>query len=432
MSATTIYVIIFVICIALSAFFAVVEAGFLSLQKGRLRHLVKSGVPGAEQAEQVMHEPGKLLATVLFGNDLVNTVAGVIGSALAVYLLGEGPGVIVATLVTTSLVLIVADVIPKTFANMHSERVSLVLARPVLLLEGWLSPIVNALFKIGLYFAKAFGGSPPSQGTISEAEIDTMISIGAEQGTVVKAKAKMLHKIFEFGGHPVREVMTPHVDIISIEKSARIRDFLAAYSHCPHVRYPVFEGDLENIVGLLSIRDVLMAEAKGQVDNESTIASLVRPVTFTPATKDVSQLLFEMQESGDQMDIVVDEYGCICGLVTMDQLIAEVVGRSKDDLESNHNGIEVVDNDNIQLSAGMRVKEVNEKIGLKLPSGDYETMAGFMLKRLGHIPKNGEQVKYDQWRLTVQEMKGRKIERILLTQEMKGTKIEKILLTQEQ
>ena len=256
---------------------------------------------------------------------------------------------------------------------------------------------------------------PPS--LVSEEEIRSMISVGREEGTVEEAEAEMLHKVFDFGDRCVREVVTPRPEVAWVEEGIRLADFLAIYAESPHTRFPVYRDNIDNVVGILSIKDVLMAQAKGSVDKESVIDELVRPVRFVPETKRIAQLFAEMQSQGYHMVVAVDEFGVTSGIVTLEQLVGEIVGRLGDELVGEAKDFEFIDEQTVQVDGSMRVEDANEELNLGLPPGDYDTVAGFVLSLLGYIPKEGEQLRYNGLKLVIIEMRGLKIEKILVTKE---------------
>jgi putative hemolysin len=252
---------------------------------------------------------------------------------------------------------------------------------------------------------------------VSVEEIRSMISVGKEEGTVEEAQAEMLHNVFEFGHRNVRDVMTPRPEVISIEEGTKIADFLSVYSDYPHTRFLVYRDNLDHVTGIISVKDVLMAEAHGTLDKSSVIDGLVRPVFFVPETKRVVQLLAEMQERGSHMMAAVDEFGVTSGIVTVDQLVSEIVGEMGDELKQANKDFEVIDDKTIQIDGGMRIEQANQELEFKLPSGDYDTVAGFLLSLLGHIPKEGEQIKYGNLKMAVTQMRELRIEKILVTKE---------------
>jgi putative hemolysin len=395
----------------LSAFFSLVEAAFLSVPRSRVSYKAQQGSARAAQIEQLMQRPERFLATILFGNDLANTAAGVLGAALALSILGPNWGVVAATLIMAALVLIFGDAIPKSFAVRHAEGVAMFSVGMVKVMESWLSPLVTGISWVGAKFA---GGKPLTYLT-SEDEIRSIIAMGERDGTVEKAEAQMLHKVFEFGDRPVRDVMTPRPDIIALEKGSAMEKFFEIYARYPHSRFLVYEGSLDNIVGLVTIKDLLMVQAQGSLP--STIDPLVRPIPFVPLSKRLGRLFTEMQASGVPMVAVVDEYGGITGIATMGRLVEEIVGEMKDELALEEKEVEAVGENSFEVDASLRIDEANQQLALGIPSGDYETLAGFALSRLGHVPRDGEQFKYDGWKVVVVQVKGLRIEKLLISKE---------------
>jgi putative hemolysin len=244
-----------------------------------------------------------------------------------------------------------------------------------------------------------------------------MISVGSKEGTVEAAEAKMLHKVFEFCDRPVREVMVPRPEVVAIAQGSSVADFLALYAQSPLSRFPVFQENMDNVVGILSVKDVLMALAKGTINDDSTIDDLVRPAYFAPETKPTDELFVEMRDENYRMCVVVDEYGGTAGVVSLSRLVEEIVGEVGDELANVEKDYEIINEYTFQIDGSMRVEEVNEEMELELPEGDYETVAGFILNLLGHIPKQNEQLRYKGLKFVITEMRGMKIEKILLTKE---------------
>jgi len=415
-STGVLYLVLFLICIGASAFFSSAETAFISLPRTRVRHLVESKALGAEQVARMTEQPERLLATVLLCNNFVNVAAAALGTMIAVSIWDENIGVLVATIGVTILLLVFAEVTPKTFATRHPERLALLYVYPLGAITKVVSPIAVGLSWLGSALSRA-GGAPVSQALVSEDEIRTMISVGREEGAVEEAEAKMLHKVFEFGDRMVREVMTPRPEVVWVEEGTKLSDFLATYAEAPHTRFPVCRENIDNVVGILSIKDVLMAQAKGSLSKGSAIDELVRPVYFVPETKRIAQLLAEMQSQGYHIVVAVDEFGVTSGIVTLELLVEEIVGEVGDELMGVVREFEYIDERTIQIEGSMRVEEANEELGLELPPGDYDTVAGFFLSLVGRIPVEGEQVRYDALKLVVTQMRGNKIEKILVTRE---------------
>jgi len=414
-STTVLYLVLLFICICASAFFSSAETAFISLPKTRIQYLVESGAYGAARIQKIMNRPERLLATILLGNNLVNVAAASLGTAMAVKVWDGDVGILISTILVTIILLVFAEVTPKTVALKHAERLALVYVYPMQFINLVVSPLAIGLSWIGTLFAGRKGGVKPL--IVSVEEIRSMISVGKEEGSVDEAQAEMLHNVFEFGHRSVSDVMTPRPEVISIEEGTKLADFFAVYSDFPHTRFPVYRDSIDHVIGIISAKDVLMAEARGTMDKNSVIDGLVRPVFFVPETKRVVKLLAEMQERGNHMVVVVDEFGVTSGIVTGEQLVSEIVGEMGDDLKQVDKDFEVIDDKTIQVDGGMRIEEANQELELGLPAGDYDTVAGFFLSLLGHIPREGERIKYGNLKMTVTHMRELRIEKIMVTKE---------------
>ena len=414
------YLVLALLCVLASAFFSSSEIAFISLRRFRIRQMQSQGIARAGRVAKVLEKPERFISTVVLGNNFVNTAAAALGTAIAISLWASNDkvAVLIATVVVTLVLLIVGEIVPKIAAAQHSERMALLYVTPVTFLSWLLSPAVSLLEWLGTEFSKLVGGTPTRRAIVTEEEIRAMISVGKEEGVVEETEARMLDKVFEFGDHPVEEVVIPRTDVIWVEKGTKLTDFLKTYTQYPHTRFPVYEETTDNVVGSLSIKDVLMAQAKDELDQESLVDGLLRPVVFAPETKRINQLFTEMQAEGNQMAVVVDEYGGITGMVTLKQLLAQVVGRFADELSKLAQEFQAIDEYTYDVDGSMRMDEVNESLSLNLPSGDYETVAGLVLDRLGHIPREGEQLRHGNLKLVVKEMKGLKIEKVRIIKEV--------------
>ena len=420
------YVFLLVICLVLSAFFSGSETAFISLQRFRLEYLVSTEVKGARLVARLIEKPERFLSVVLFGNTLVNAAAAALATSMALFYVGKH-GIIIATVALTVILLIFCEATPKTLAARHAERLSLLLSRPIQLVSWLFTPFVIVLSWIASAFTKIVGGTPVPRSIISDEEIRTMITVGRREGTVEEAKAKMLHKVFDFGDRPVYEVMVPRLEVSALQQSSTIVDFLKLYTEKPISRYPVYKENMDNVVGVLAVKDVLMARAKGAISNESMIDELVHPVYFTPETKLINALFFEMRDNNYRMAVVVDEYGGTAGIVSLSRLVEEIVGEVGDELAGIEKDYEIINEYTFQIDGSMRIDEANEEMELDLPEGDdYETVAGFILSLLGHIPRRNEQLRYKGLKMVITEMRGLKIDKILLTKEKQAKSERKI------
>ena len=417
-SREIIFLVILIVCILLSAFFSGSETAFISLQKYRIQHLVEKKAKGASTVSRLINRPERLLSTVLFGNNLVNTAAAALATVLAISAWGTDKGTVIATVTVTVILLIFAETTPKTLATRHAEKISLTLARPIEIISWIFSPFVIALSWIAGLFTKMVGGTPVRQSIISGEEIRTLISVGQQEGTVEETEAEMLNNVFDFGESQIGEIIIPRTDVVSVEKGSKLSDFLKIYAAHPLTRYPVIQDNMDNVVGILSIKDVLMALALGKVNPDSLVDDLLRPPYFAPETKPVDEVFAEMRDKNHHMVIVVDEFGGTTGVVSVSQLLEEIVGPVGEELAHAEKDFQAISDNTFQIDGAMRLEDANREIELDLAPGDYDTVAGFMLHHLGHIPKVNEVLKYKNLRLVVTKMKRRKIEEIQLTKEI--------------
>ena len=422
MSSTEIvlYAALFILCLFASGFFSSAEIAFMSLQRIRLEHMLATEVAGASRVARLVSKPAKLLSSILFGNNLANTLATAVATVLAVSFLGERQGLLVATVVVTIILLVFGDTTPKTVAAQNGERLSLALARPLEIISWLFTPVVLGLSWISSKLSRLLGGIPVPRSLATEEEIRTMISIGQRDGTVEEDKAKMLANVFEFTHRPAGEIMVPRSEVVWVEKGTKLADFLTLYIENPLSRFPVYENNRDNVIGIISIKDVLMALAKGTASSQSLIDNLVRPPYFAPETKHINELFAEMQAKNYHLAVIVDEYGGTVGVVSLSQLLEKIVGPLRDELEGIEKDYEVISENTYQIDGSMRITEANQEMGLELPEGDYETVAGFILSRLGHIPKPNEHLKYKNLKIAVTEMRGLKIEKVLVSKESKS------------
>ena len=402
------------LCLALSGFFSASETAFISLSRVRLMHLVDIGQPGASRVTQLIERPDKFLATVLLGNNMVNTAAAVLGTVLAVSLIGDNVlAVVVATFGITLVLLVFGETLPKTIAWHRSEMVAFAVSRPLAMVGMTLAPAARMLQVVSSLTSKALGIS----GTFSQVgveEIRTLIAAGARSGTVEPEEAALLEKVFRFGDRQVREIMTPRPEIIWIERNSTLESFLSTYSEHSHTRFPVYEGSIENVIGVLSVKDIMLALGQGQLQAKESVTSLLRPAQFVPETKTVSSTFGEMQQGAYGLVLTVDEFGGIAGLVTLKQLLEVIVGQVGEEGAAPEEAYTAIDRDTFRLDAGIGISEINEELKVDLPEGDYQTVAGFILYSLGRIPLEGDTVEYRDLRLTVKAMSGVRIDEVEL------------------
>jgi CBS domain containing-hemolysin-like protein len=406
-----------VVSVLIVAFFSSAEASLISVNKFRIRHLAERGSKPAQAANRVVRKHEKFFATILFTENAFIILASSVGTAMAFSIFGDsGITVLLTSLVLTVFIVVFGEITPKSLAAQAAERWSLIVARPIeiiMTLETYFIYLFTLLPKgvLMLMGGKKVVETP----SITEGELRMLIGISQAEGMVEEQEAQMLEKVFRFGDRQLREVMTPRTEVVWVKAGTTLKEFLAIYLGHSHTRFPVFEDHVENVMGVLSVKDVMAAIASGEVSDDTPVTYLLRSVDFVPDTKPVGALFREMQKAGSQIALAVDEFGGIAGLVTLKQLMEEVVGPAGEEGMQPEVEYETIDENTFHIDGGMQIEQANEELGLDLPKGDYETVAGFILEVLGHIPNPGEHFRHNGLRLEVTQLRGMRIEKVMVT-----------------
>ena len=411
------------VLLALSAFFASSESAFLSVQRTRLAHLVSEGVPGARRVAEMIGEPERLLVTILLGNNIVNAATTAVITAAVVALVGGDSepagvtpvGVVIATAISTVALVLFGDIIPKTIAVRNSEKVAILYSRPLTWTEYLLLPFVLILQWATRGLNALLGGDFSNRRSITEDEFRSLIDIGEVEGEFEPAEAEMLENVFQFGDRQAREVMTPRTEMVTIQQGSTLREFLDIYSRTQHTRFPVFRDSPDNVIGIISSKDVLRHMAQTDLGYDDSVTEAIRDTHFVPETKRISELFYELRMTGNQMALVIDEFGGVSGLVTLKRLLEVVVGPVGEEGESPEEEFRAIDDNTFHVEGGMSIQEANQEMNIKLPHGEYETVAGFALDVLGHIPSMGEQFEYENLTFEILYMQDLRIEEIRVT-----------------
>jgi CBS domain containing-hemolysin-like protein len=406
-------VAVIVVLLLFAAFLALAEMSIARTSKVKAHHLADQKRPGSAQLLDVVGDPAPYLNIVL----LLTLIAHLGGTALATKLaldaFGTG-GEAVATAVMTFLVFVFAEVAPKTYAVMHTERTALLIARPVYYVGKVLRPIGRLLILIANAIISPLPGRTLPKGPfVTEEEIRHMVDVAEEEQEIEEEERELIHSVFEFGDTVVREVMVPRPDMVTAPADATVGEVLETIVKAGYSRIPIYEGDNDNIVGVLYAKDLLkrVHESKGDLK----VSSLARAPLFVPEQKRVSDLLREMQEQRVHMAIVIDEYGGTAGLVTIEDLIEEIVGEIVDEYDQEEPLVEPVDEDSIRVDAKMSIDEVNEMLKVELPHEEWDTVGGLVFGLTGRVPFPGERVRFDSLEFLTERVTGRRIQKVVIT-----------------
>lgn len=417
--------------------FVAVEFALVSSRRARIEELARHQTSGARLALRVMENPDRVLAAAQLGITMASLALGWVGEPFVADLLAVPLGllplegwvdmeflshtlsVIIAFTLITSLHIVIGEQAPKIYSISQAERTTIFLAPFVLLFDKVFHPFIHVLDRATAAVLRLIGTKPIGshhRAILSVEELKRLVSDSQEDGVLKENEELMLRNVFEFADRQVGEAMVPRLDIVALEANTSLSDFLAVYSKLPHSRYPLYEGTLDNIKGLVLIKDVMhILAAKGVDSFDHPLSALMRPVVMVPEFKLIGELFEEMQDQGLSLAIVVDEYGTTTGMVTLLSLLEKIVGRLRDETGKNEPVVSQLDEESVMVDAQLSIEEINAELHLALPENPaYETLAGLVLYELKRIPQADEELEIGNVRLIMKEMLGAKIEKVVI------------------
>ncbi len=405
-------IITLIVLIILSGFFSGTETAFFSLSMLRIKHLLKKKVRGAKTLEKLKGKPQRLLITILIGNNVVNIGASALATSLA-FDFSMSYAVGIATGVMTLLILIFGEITPKSLATRYNEQIALFVGKIILTIEFVLFPII-ILFE-GL--TNLLMPNPKEKPLVTEDEIKTFVAVGHEAGQIEEDERQMIHRIFKFNDLEARDIMTPRNKMHCISINSKIKNVAKVFYRKGHSRLPVHEGNLDNIKWFVHIMDVQKALLR---KGNKTIKKIIRPILFVPATKKLDSLLRYFQRNKRHISIVVDEFGTNLGLVTIEDVLEEIVGEIIDETEKIEPMVRKVSKKSFVVQGRADIDEINTKCGLKLPEKDAPyTIASYILHHLGRIPQQDEELKFPGCEIKIREMDRNTINSVLVRKKRK-------------
>jgi len=408
--AWTITVVVALLFVA--AFCALAETAIARVGRAKAHHLAREHGRRGEVLVRIVEDPAPYMNVVLFLTLLAHIAATAMATSLAIKEFDTG-GEAVAVAVMTISIFVFAEVTPKTFTVQRTDKAALLMARPVFFIGRALKPLGQLLIWVANAAMVILPGRGMPKGPfVTEDEIRHMVDAAEEDEEIEEEERELIHSIFEFGDTVVREVMVPRPDMVSIPADAKPEDALETIVEAGYSRIPLYEGDNDNIVGLLYAKDRLKRVHESDV--ASTLSVLAREPTFVPEQKKVAELLREMQSHRVHMAIVVDEYGGTAGLVTIEDLIEEIVGEIVDEYDQEEPLVEPIDEDTIRVDAKMPIDEVNELLEAELPDEEWDTVGGLVFGLTGRVPVPGERVKFDSLEFITERVTGRRIQKVVI------------------
>lgn len=408
-SSVATQIIILIILLFFSGFFSSAETSLTTVNKIRMRSLAEEGNKRAKKVIAITEDSGKMLSAILIGNNIVNLSASSITTSIA-YMFG-GSAVAAATGIITLLILIFGEISPKTLATIHSEKLALMYAYPIAFLMKITTPfifIVNSLSRVVLFILRVDPNAKPD--AMTESELRTIVDVSHEDGVIESEEKEMIYNVFDMGDAKAKDVMVPRVHMTFADVNSTYEELINIFREDKFTRLPVYEETTDNVIGTINMKDLLLFDNK----KEFHIRDILREAYFTYEYKSISELLVEMREASFNIAIVLDEYGETAGLITLEDLLEEIVGEIRDEYDENEeDDFKEINRFEYVVEGSTNLDDLNDELHTKLESEDYDSLGGFIIERLDRLPElNDEVTTIDGIRLVVESLDKNRVEKV--------------------
>ena len=403
-------IVILILCLIFSALFSASETALMSLSKIRVKQMVENKEKGANRINKLLSDPSKLLSAILIGNNGVIIGASSLMTSLAIDAFGN-TGVGVATGIMTLLILIFGEITPKSLAAQNSEKISLRLSGFVEFVIILVTPISFLLSKITNFMVKILGGKvDKNKPFITQEELKTIVNVSYNEGVLEGEEKDMIYNVFDFSDSEVNDVMVPRTEIVAIDIELPYEEIIKIITKEQYSRIPVYENTIDNIIGVLYVKDLLFLDSNK--DSLFDLRKYIRQPYFTPEYKSIKELFKEMRTNRTHMVVIIDEYGGTEGIVTIEDLVEEIVGDIEDEYDKEIEEMEVIQENEYLVNGNVRIDVINELIGTHIESEDYDTIAGFVIGIIDRLPELGEEIEYENIKFIVESIDRNRIEKI--------------------
>lgn len=409
-SSLIIQIIILIILLSLSAFFSMSETALMTLSKIRIRHMVEENVKRAKLVEKLLKDPSRLLGAILIGNNAVNIGASSIATSLALKLFGDS-GAAIATGVMTMLILIFGEITPKSIAKQNSEKVALKVCNLINITVILLKPFVFIFTGISSIFIRLTGADPKAtEPFITEEELRTMVGVSEEEGVLEDVEKEMIFNVFDFTDSQVKDIMVQRVDITALDYESDHDKVIEVIKEQQFSRLPVYKKTIDDIIGVLNVKDLIIA---GDDKENFNLLNYAREPFYTFEFKKIHEVFNEMKNTRNHMAVVLDEYGGTVGIITIEDLIEEIVGEIEDEYDNDvHQLIQVIKEDEYIVDGSAKLHEISDLIGVSMESEDLDSVGGFILEELGRMPEEKEEVSIGKIRFVVEDLEKNRIKKV--------------------
>lgn len=407
--SVAIRIVILMFLLFLSAFFSCSETALTTVNRIRIRTLIEEGNKKAITLRKVIENPGKMLGAILIGNNIVNISSSSLATVLAIDILGD-TGAGVATGIITLLVLIFGEITPKTLATLNAEKIALFVAGIIYGLMWILTPAIFIVNKLSHVVLRLMRVNPDNKATaITETELRTIVEVGHEEGILETEEHQMINNVFEFGDTRARDIMVPRIDMVFVSINSTYQELLDIYEQHHYTRLPVYEDNSDNVIGIINIKDLLLYKR----EHEFSLKKYLREAYFTYESKRLSELLLEMKKTSVNIAIVLDEYGVTTGLITLEDLLEEIVGEIRDEYDEDEEEIFKTIADNEYLVDGqIKLGDLNDLLESELSSEDYDSLGGYIIEHLDRLPEENDDLTVGGFRFLVEALDKNRIKKV--------------------
>jgi len=408
-SGDSIQLLILLFLLALSGFFSSSETALTTVNKIRMRTLADAGDDRALFVLKVIGNPSKMLSAILIGNNIVNLYASSLSTMLATKLWGN-EAVGLATGVLTLLILVFGEITPKTISTISAETIALRFARYIYVLMVVLTPVIAVVNQLSFMVLRLLRVDPNKKAeAITEDELRTIVEVSHEEGVIESEEKKMINNVFDFGDSVAKDIMVPRIDMSFVDVNAAYPELMDQFREEKYTRFPVFEETTDNVIGVINIKDIFLG---GDVEDFSVRKFLRQPL-YTYEFKKVSELMLEMRKTDVNIVIVLDEYGATAGLITLEDMLEEIVGEIRDEYDGDEEElVRELGECEYVVEGSMKLDDLNDRLGLSLESEDYDSIGGLVIGYLDHLPEEGEDVTIGNVRLVVEHVEKNRIDKI--------------------
>jgi putative hemolysin len=401
--------VLVVVCLVLSAFFSSSETALTTVNLIRIRNLADNGDKAAAWVLKARRDQSKMLGAILIGNNVVNLSASSMLTVLVTDVFGS-QAVGAATGVLTLLVLLFGEITPKTIATLEAEKNALRFARVICLLMTILTPVIFVVNLLSGGVLRLLGVDPnkPTD-SITEDELRTIVEVGHEKGVIESEEKEMINNVFDLGDSVARDIMVPRIDMSFVDVEASYEELMEIFRRDHYTRLPVYEDNTDNVIGIINMKDLILLEDKAAF----SVRDYLRQPLFTFESKKLSELMIEMRKTSNNIVIVLDEYGATAGLITLEDILEEIVGDIRDEFDADEEDeLKEISKGEYLADGSMNLDDINDRLGLELVSEDFDSLGGFMIDRLEHLPAEGEEVDTEEVRLVVEKVNKNRIDKV--------------------